>query len=384
MSLAPAALPRQTAGMGDPRPVAARPLSLFEAGLADVINQLNNRLSSIVGFSELVDRTSLAPAERLALDRISEEARQAARIVRDMIHLVQPPGPGAATAHLPTVLEEARRALELELVEWGMAVTTDLDPGVGVVAGHQGDLVNLFRRLLTFAGARLESAAPKHVSWTTRAVGASVVVVQADSGPPLPPGLTLAELDYFRPADPQFVGHVELALAQRVAESCGGALRLESGPDGRAEVTVTLIPATLLAPPLRRARPSPTALHRVRVLIADDDAANRDAMTKLLEGQGHLVTVATDGVEALAQLDDAEFDAIVTDLHMPRLDGRGLYEAVAGRSPALARRFVFVTGDDGRAGSQAFLQQVPQPVVRKPFELTDLLAAISEVVPKDR
>ena len=174
-----------------------------------------------------------------------------------------------------------------------------------------------------------------------------------------------------------------LPLALRVAESCGGALRLEPGEDGRAEVTVTLIPATLLERPLRHARPSPKELRRSRVLVADDDAANRDSITKLLESQGHQVTVAVDGLEALGHLDREEFDAVVTDLHMPRLDGRKLYEATVERSPDQARRFVFVSGDDGRSDSQNFLQTVPQPVVRKPFELTDLLAAISEVVPAE-
>src|SRR5437660_4646585 len=250
--------------MAEPRGGASRPLSLFEAGLADVITQLNNRLSSIVGYAELVDRTPLDPAERQALDRIGIEARQAAQLVRDVMDLGQPRGPGGATAHLPTVLEEASRSLESQLAEWNVRLSVAIDPGVGVVAGRQADLVNLFERLLTFAGVRLESTnPPKQVSWTARGMGASVVVVQADSGPALPPG-TFAELDYFRPADPQFVGHVELALALRVAESCGGALRLEPGEDGRAEVTVTLIPATLLEHPLRQSRPSPRELRRSR------------------------------------------------------------------------------------------------------------------------
>jgi hypothetical protein len=45
----------------------------------------------------------------------------------------------------------------------------------------------------------------------------------------------------------------------------------------------------------------------------------------------------------------------------------------------MARRFVFVTGDDVRAASHEFLRQVPQPTVRKPYEIDDLIAAVNEV-----
>jgi len=64
---------------------------------------------------------------------------------------------------------------------------------------------------------------------------------------------------------------------------------------------------------------------------------------------------------------------------MPRLGGRGVYEEVQRTTPELARRFVFVTGDDVRAASHDFLQHVRQPTVRKPYEVQDLLAAVDEV-----
>jgi hypothetical protein len=56
-----------------------------------------------------------------------------------------------------------------------------------------------------------------------------------------------------------------------------------------------------------------------------------------------------------------------------------VYEEVQRREPGLARRFVFVTGDDVRAASHEFLAEVPQPTVRKPYEIADLLAAVEAV-----
>jgi CheY-like chemotaxis protein len=378
---------------GSPRPL--RPLTVFETGVAHLVNLLNNRLSSILAFGELMDRSLLQPRDREALDEIGKQVREAAQVVRDLGQLVQPPGPRGGVTHLPTALAEALRLSQPALVARGITVRMDLDPSASLVAGSQSDVVNLFVRLLTFAAARLADLAPpapREVSWAARALGASVVVTQGDTGPALPTVVPRLDLNYFRPADPAFAGHVELSLAQRVAENCEAALRLEGDARGRAEVTVTMIPGSLLAPPApgAAARParsspppspslSPSPARAGRILVADDDQANRRALSQLLEAHGHRVTVVADGEEALAQIGRDAFDVVVTDLHMPRLDGRALYEQVAARSPGLARRFVFVTGDHINPDSQRFLQNVPQPVIHKPYEIADLLGAIHEV-----
>jgi CheY-like chemotaxis protein len=357
----------------------AASMSAIEAGIANVINLLNNRLSAIGGFAGLVERGTLSARDREALDSITAEARAAAEIVRDLVHLVQPPGPASGAAHLPSVMSTVLEAQRAELDETGIDTTLDIDPSVTLVAGRHADLEILFRRLLRFAQVRLASVpSPRHLTWVTRPIGASVIVIQIDNGPALP---TQArhDLNYFRPTDPSFAGHLELALAQRVAETCGAALRVEPGERGGAEATVTLIPSRLLDAPPRRTRTSGGSVPPGRVLVADDDDANRRALSQLLQSHGHEVVTAVDGVEALERLAATRFDAVVVDLQMPRLGGRGVYEEVQRREPALARRFVFVTGDDVRAASHEFLADVQQPTVRKPYEIADLLAAVEAV-----
>jgi two-component system NtrC family sensor kinase len=365
---------------GAGRAAGRRELSAFEAGVANVINLLNNRLSAIIAFGELVNVPQLGPTDREALDAMRAEARKAAQTVRDLIQLVQQPGTGEGSTHLPTALEEVLALEQDTLRSDAIEVHLDLESSVSLVAGRQANIVNLFTRLLKFAQARLlDAPEPRRVTWVARQLGAGLVVTQTDSGPTLPVQLAPPQLDYFRPADPYFPGHVELTLAQRVAENCGAGLRVGPGEAGGAEVTVTLIPGALLEPPLPRARRDAAPLTGGRILVADDDEANRRALALLLGKYGHEVTVAADGVEALVALEQRPFDAVVVDLQMPRVGGREVYERTATRSPALARRFVFVTGDDSRAASQGFLRQVQQPTVRKPYEISDLLAAIGEV-----
>src|SRR2546430_6535915 len=84
----------------------------------------------------------------------------------------------------------------------------------------------------------------------------------------------------------------------------------------------------------------------MRILVVDDDAVNRQAMRLLLEREGHEVVAVENGLEAIERLGPASdrFDAVVTDLQMPRLGGQALYEGPRGQRPLLAEGFVFVTG----------------------------------------
>lgn len=73
-----------------------------------------------------------------------------------------------------------------------------------------------------------------------------------------------------------------------------------------------------------------------RILLADDDAATRDLVRRALELDGHTVTTADDGSDAEAQLaTGGGFDALVTDIQMPGLDGIALARGALNTHPRL-------------------------------------------------
>lgn len=73
-----------------------------------------------------------------------------------------------------------------------------------------------------------------------------------------------------------------------------------------------------------------------RILLADDDAAVRDLVQRVLIAGGHRVEVAQDGLEALALVEGgAEFEVLVTDVQMPGLDGITLAQRLAAARPGL-------------------------------------------------
>jgi two-component system nitrogen regulation response regulator NtrX len=120
---------------------------------------------------------------------------------------------------------------------------------------------------------------------------------------------------------------------------------------------------------------------KTSVLIVDDDSAIRETLRSVLEDANYLVFEAYDGLQALDYLRKTPSPMIVLlDLKMPRLDGAGLLGAVAGDARRLVRhRYVLMTASHETL-SLAFahlLTDLAVPVVRKPFDMDELLKIIA-------
>jgi CheY-like chemotaxis protein len=117
-----------------------------------------------------------------------------------------------------------------------------------------------------------------------------------------------------------------------------------------------------------------------RILIVEDDDANRTVMGKMFNRLGHRVTAVTNGFEAFSAMETDEPDCIIADVRLPYLDGRTLFEQVEQHKPHLAGRFVFVTGDYTNPATIRFLQATGQPYVGKPYEMETLLGAVAAIL----
>ena len=103
----------------------------------------------------------------------------------------------------------------------------------------------------------------------------------------------------------------------------------------------------LPVPPLRPASPAPAPpLPRRPLLVVDDSAVVRAKLGKLLEGAGHQVVLAKDGVEALERLAGQRFALLITDLEMPNKDGFELIAAVQGDMATEDLPIIAITGHD--------------------------------------
>jgi CheY-like chemotaxis protein len=114
-------------------------------------------------------------------------------------------------------------------------------------------------------------------------------------------------------------------------------------------------------------------------LVVEDDPHVRRVIADFLSGRGHDVAEAASGRLALNLVWQHRFDLIISDLRMPELGGRALYEHLGYFQRDLLDRFIVVTGWDD-ADIEFFQTKTAVPVVRKPFTLAELSETIHRVL----
>src|SRR5436190_6780473 len=354
---------------------------VLDEGSANVLNALNNRLSGIGALADLLHGSPLDPERARALVLLHGEVRRAAEITSHFLELAAHPAGAAEPCDAAVVINGVLAERESTFRELGVKLVRSVPTDLPMVACPMAQLTEMLTKLLDFALRRLRaSQPPRELRLDAIPTGPSVVVSLWDSGTPLAVEAEQRLTSPFRFTQSGGGGEVEFALARALAQSAGGSLRLRPrGGSTGAEVVVTLPRSLLGAQPVHAAPPE--NLPRMRILVVDDDAVNRQAMVLLLEREGHQVVAVENGLEAMERLGDRDntFDAIVTDLQMPRLGGRAMYEQVVNSRPLIAKRFVFVTGDQARGETRSFLENCGQPSVTKPYDLGDLINAIGTV-----
>jgi CheY-like chemotaxis protein len=189
-----------------------------------------------------------------------------------------------------------------------------------------------------------------------------------------------------------------LTLVRELVELHGGMVRAESAGEGQgATFTVVLpIPALLLTPPPSEPAltsvpavgsspthtPAHTILDGVRLLVVDDEADAREALVGLLERYGAHVRPAASVAEAMAALETAVPDVLISDLGMPGEDGYELIRRVrllpaeaGGRLPSLAVSAYATAEHRKRVMTTGFQKYLEKPVA--PSELVTEVARLA-------
>ena len=120
---------------------------------------------------------------------------------------------------------------------------------------------------------------------------------------------------------------------------------------------------------------------RVRVLIVDDEPAICKALKIALERAGYEAIAALSGDSALTVLSLEPVDVLLLDLRIPDTRGDVVFELAAATHPHLRHQTLFMTGDISDRAHK-LIQSCKCPVIRKPFELREMIAAVDALAPR--
>jgi signal transduction histidine kinase len=363
-------------------------LSALGEFVAGVAHELNNPLTSVVGFSEILRGENLDAKSQHYSDMIFKAAQRCQRIVSLLLSFARPQKPERKPVSVNTLVESVLEIVGYPLRTNNIEVVTRLDPALPLIMADGNQVQQVVLNILNNASQAIEAnQAEGRIVITTTTQRASVRIIIQDNGPGIPQEILPRIFNPFFTTKGVGKGTgLGLSLCYGIIKEHGGTLTPTSRAGEGATFTIDL-PALESNGSKAEASglPSPEKIDRregagKRVLIIDDEEPILSLVRENLGNHGYEVMVARHGEAGLNELKESRFDVTFCDWKMPGLNGRQVYERLRTTNPQLCQRMVFITGDVINEQMRQFLESEKVPCVTKPFALPELRAAIRTVL----
>ena len=356
--------------------------------LAGVAHELNNPLTVVVSHAALLRET--AQDERIVAraEKIRLAAERCSRIVRTFLALARQRKTASAMVQLNDVVAGAVELLAYQLRTSDIQLTLDLQPELPLLWADGDQLNQVVTNLIVNASQALaECPQPRHLSIATVVDSTTkhLRITVADNGPGVSPEIRARIFEpFFTTKEPGMGTGIGLSMCLSIVTTHGGTLRVEDTPGGGATFVAELPLRERDTQETEPAEAAPIEAGRApaRILVVDDEPDIAQLLSEMIMAEGHHVDIAENGETALHRLADGPYDAVISDLRMPRLDGPGLYRAIEQRYPALRKRIGFITGDNLSAGIQKFLETAKVSCLDKPFGRDELRRLLAHLLPE--
>ncbi|PYQ14187.1 MAG: hypothetical protein DMH00_02325 [Acidobacteria bacterium] len=358
-------------------------LSALGQMVSGVAHELNNPLSGVMGFAELALKNNAQPRIEKDLQRIVREAQRCHHIVQNLLNFARRTKPERKTVDLNELVENVLdlRAYQLRLDN--VRVETHLQPDLPRTLGVHHQIQQVLLNIINNAHhAMLEVKGERILTVGTSVADGHILIRIGDTGP----GIAAAVLEkvfepfYTTKTASQGTG-LGLSLSQGLAKEHGGQIRVESLPGKGTTFTVELPILEVKEEPQADRHGAHSSVPEMprNILVVDDEEVIVELLNEVLSTAGHRVETARSGKQALDKILAAAFDAVISDLKMPGLDGTGLYDSVCRQRPEMAHRFVFSTGDMTSATAQDFFRKTGCPCLAKPFDLRAVRETLDQI-----
>ena len=350
--------------------VQAAKMSALGQLVSGVAHELNNPLSVIIGYGQLILAREVPATLQRPLELMIAQGDRMAKIVRNLLYFARQRPPERAAVDVRQVMEQTLALRLNHLTLSGITVERDFSESLPPINGDAQQLEQVFLNLLLNAEQAIHD---------TKASGRIVLRVRlrpdrrailaqvTDDGPGIAPDALPRVFEPFFTTKIVGMGTgLGLSVSYGIVQEHGGRLTVDSRP-GETTFTMEL--------PVTEVPQASAPAHERRVfdgigktaLVVEDEPSVLDLVVTMLGESGWRVDVASGGRAGLESVRRSRYDLIVSDIRMPDGDGQEFYEQALAGDPALRRRFIFITGDTAGDEARAFIEGAEVPVVEKPF-----------------
>ncbi|GAB3120670.1 ATP-binding protein [Novispirillum itersonii] len=315
--------------------------------LANVSHEIRTPMTGVLGLTDLLLASPLNDEQSVYATRLKRSGQTLLTLLNDILDFSKIEAGQLSLEQVDfspvEVIEDVLTFLRPKAEEKRLSLRSDLPapvdgrPAVVVV----GDPTRLRQVLFNLIGNAIKFTEEGSVSVRLHAEQGlepgmiDLMLEVQDTGIGIPPDRQQQVFEPFRQADSsttrRFGGTgLGLAICRRLAELMGGEIRVFSRVGKGTTFTITMclpegspekaVSASTAASPM----PSPVSGRSYRLLLAEDEETNRMLITIGLERLGHSVRAVPNGREAIAAIEEEDFDLLLLDMHMPLLDGPGV------------------------------------------------------------
>jgi len=347
--------------------------------ISGVAHELNNPLTAILGYSQLLGSSGEMGAQGLEYaDKLYKQAQRTHRIVQNLLSFARQHKPERVPVQINQVLEDTLALREYDLRVNNIRVHLELEKALPITAADPHQLQQVFLNLVNNAVDAILDHAKEGELWVKTSENETGIAIEfTDSGPGVQEASRVFDPFYTTKPIGKGTG-LGLSICYGIVTEHGGTIRVKNAPPRGASFTIELpYQQTTTAEKEPDSRRWGETSADVRILLVDQDQSVLDAVSAILRGRYPQVQACRSAEGAISFLKKRDFDVVVADLHGPgNEDVMRLRLWIEENKPRISQRVILMRASAPAPAPGETHAGEGCPVLQKPFKAEELLALV--------